>query len=280
MKFLYFNQLQPNNSWKSPINNNITIVPKNIKNDLPTNSNECKVWSEDCPIKAYKFNANPIKHYRKQYVNVDSKANTFSNLSLIGSMDKPGNNIVTQQLNQNDYCSQAITNLNIITYLRKDNDCLNNSIDKFFDATLNKVVCNSLHPSALVIKTATTNLSNNYSSSQREYLYNKNKTFKQNLPLNKENTNDNKTSCVTYAPSNKKFQTQGSVSSSARTFSLKYGCLDGVSCNKEATINDCPANMSLKECNDLKKIVNSPLCYGCINDPTKIRRKRINILKG
>ena len=36
MKLLYFNQLQPydNYSWKSELNNNVTIIPKNIKNNV------------------------------------------------------------------------------------------------------------------------------------------------------------------------------------------------------------------------------------------------------
>lgn len=289
MKLLYFNQLQPynNHSWKSEINNNITIVPKNIKNNVSSNSNPCIPWNINCPVKKYKFNANPIKHYRKQYVNIDAKNNTFSNLSLIGSMDKPGNNIVTPNFNNND-CS--LTNLNMLTYLHNNIDCVNVSSDKLYDATLNKVICSSLHPSALVIKSANTNLSNNYSSSHREYLHNKCKTFNQNLPINNDINNNNgtttldcngKISCTTYNPSNKKFQHQGPVSSSARTYSLKYGCKDGGSCNVASNINNCPPNMSLQECNALKLLLKSPnpVCYGCINEPTQIRRKRINILK-
>ena len=287
MKLLYFNQLQPynNHSWKSEINNNTTIIPKNIKNSNVSTSKEYKKWSEDCPNKKYKFNANPIKHYRKQYTNVDSK-NTFSNMSLVGSMDKPGNNIITQ----NNNCDSSLNNLNMLTYIHKNIDCNTLSNDKFFDSSLNKVVCNSLHPSALVIKRATTNLSNNYSSSHREYLNNKCKTYNQNLPINNDINNNNgtttldcngKISCTTYNPSNKKFQQQGPVISSARTFSLKYGCKDGGSCKVDSNINNCPPNMSLEECNNLKSLLNSPnpVCYGCINDPTKIRRKRINILK-
>ncbi len=290
MKLLYFNQLQPytNHSWKTNSNNNITIIPKNIKNELPNNNKEYIIWNADCPIKKYKFQSNPIKHYRKQYSNVNSEMNTFSNLSLIGSLDKPGNNIVTQNINQ---CSD--TNINIITYLHKNIDCNTVAGDKSFDAELNKVVCTSLHPSALVIKRATTNLSNNYSTTQREYLYNKCKTFNQNLPLNNEyslannvngtyniNCND-KITCTTYNPSNNKFQTQGPITSSARTFSLKYGCKEGGSCNNSSNINNCPPNISLEECNNLKNMLNStnPVCYGCVNAPTKNYRKRINILK-
>jgi hypothetical protein len=275
---LYFNQLQPNISWKAASNNNVTIVPKNIKNEIPDNNNIIAPWSEECPVKKYKFNANPIRHYRKQYVNNSSKEATFSNLSFIGSMDKPGNNIVTQNFKNNE------TNSGILTYIQDNVDCATLTSDKSYDPSLNKVVCSSLHASALVIKSATTNLSNDYSSSYRELLYKKNKTFNQNLPLNTSvnngtgiNCNNNTTCAITFNPSNKKYQTQGPISSSARIASLKYDCVDCVAI--KSNINKCPPNMPLDECNELTKILKSPLCYGCINDKAHIRRKRINILK-
>jgi len=132
---------------------------------------------------------------------------------------------------------------------------------------------------------------NNYSSSHREYIYHKCKTFKQNLPAQYSSLDivngtitiecNDVTRCVNFTPSNKKFQIQGPVSSSARTHSLKYDCVDGSSCNKKVSINNCPTNKSLQECASLKKLLNNPtpVCVGCINDPSKIRRKRINILK-
>jgi len=258
-------------SWKDSTNNKVTIVAKNIKNDIPINNVSYPVWNDDCAIKKYKFNANPIKHYRKQYTNINLSPSTFSKLSLIGLMDKPGGTI-NSLINENDCTSLANnSNLNIITNFDTLTDCTSD-------------LCSS----ALVIKRATTVLSNNYSSSSREYLYNKCKTFSQNLPSQQKNgtrtfyCNDvSNANCVTFNPSNKTFQTQGPVSSSARTYSLKYGCMDGASCNKKVSINNCPPTMSLQECATLKKLLNNPsaICVGCINDPSTIRRKRINILK-
>ncbi len=69
---LYFNQITPNIISKGLVNNNVTIVPKIVKNELPDNSSNYIHWSQDCPIKKYKLNANPIRHYRKQYVNINS----------------------------------------------------------------------------------------------------------------------------------------------------------------------------------------------------------------
>ena len=274
---LYFNQLQPNIPWKASSNNIVTIIPKNIKNEIPDNTNIIAPWSEDCPVKKYKFNANPIRHYRKQYVTNSSNGSTFSNLSFIGTMDKPGNNIVAQDLKQNE------TNSGVLTYIENNVDCNTLSTDKFYDQSLNKVVCSSLHPSALVIKSATTKLSSDYSSSHKELLYKYKKTFNQNLPLNSDAngikcTNANANTCaIIFNPSNKKYQTQGPITSSARIASLKYDC--GDCSNIKSNNSKCPPGMPLDECNELTKILKSPQCYGCIDDKSSIRRKRINILK-
>ena len=256
-------------SWKDTTNNVVTIIPKNIKNDNATNSSNYTPWNEDCPNKKYKFNANPIKHYRKQYTNINSASSTYSKVSLLGVLDKPGGTIHSK-INENDCTSLALnSNLNILTNFDILTDCTSD-----------------LCPAALVIKRATTVLDEDYSSSAREYLYKKCKTYNQNLPSQQESGTrtrlcNNVTTCVTYNPSNKKFQTQGPVSSSSRTHNLKYGCMDGVSCNKRATVNNCPSTMSLQECASLKNLLNNPtpVCFGCINEPNTIRRKRINILK-
>ena len=276
---LYFNQITPNIVSKASVNNNVTIIPKIIKNEEPTSSNTYIPWPDNCSIKKYNFHANPIRHYRKQYVN--NNATTFSNLSLIGNLDKPGANIVTNVNSPTINTSNC--SLNIYTYLDNITNCNINASDKFYDPSLNKMVCTSFNPSALVIKTANTNLSNNYASSHREYLYNKNKTFNQNLPLLSDETTINNGDitttthngeqvCTTFNPSNKKFQCQGPVSSSARISSLKYDCDTSVHC-KKTYINN-------KYINDpLSKTKVSPLCLGCVTDTSKIRRKRINILK-
>jgi hypothetical protein len=269
---LYFNQIIPNIASKELVNNKVTIVPKIIKNEEASNSNTYIPWSQNCSIKKYKFHPNPIKHYRKQYVNTNNTA-TFSNLSLIGSLDKPGSNIITNNNTPNSNPSNC--NLMIYTYLDKITNCNTLTTERFYDSTLNKMVCTSFNPTALVIKTATTNLSNNYASSHREYLYNKNKTFIQNLPLttNESSTLINGTTtitqcngttvCRTFNPSNKKFQCQGPVSSSSRTYSLKYECDDNSHCKKS----------------HLNTLYDKTISVACIDDNSKIRRKRINILK-
>ena len=276
---LFFNQITPNIVSKASINNNVTIIPKIIKNEEPTTSNTYTPWAANCSIKKYNFHANPIRHYRKQYV--INNATTFSNLSLIGNLDKPSANIITNVNSPSINTSNC--SLNIYTYLDNVTNCKINASDKFYDPSLNKMVCTSFNPTALIIKTANTNLSNTYASSHREYLYNKNKTFNQNLPLTTNKTDtvsdgittticNGETVCRTFNPSNKKFQCQGPVTSSARISSLKYGCDTSAHC-KKTYINTQYIN------DPLSKTKVSPVCVGCVTDTSKIRRKRINILK-
>ena len=239
----------PYSSWKKETN--IVVIPKNVSNKESGNSNsDCVKSRSNC------FKAHPMKHYRKQLTTIDTAGSTsYSRNSLIGSLDKPGNNIVTiKKINDstselNELCDNNIL-LHQNIHIFESNDCKNNSSDKYYEASLNKVVCVGLSPPALVLKPATTNLSKNYSSSNKEYLYKKCKTFDQNSMFHyKQNSNqDNFDSGINYvsnikndeyniinAPynccntigySNHNYKTQGPISSSARTFSKKYQSCD------------------------------------------------------
>ena len=235
----------PYSSWKQETN--IVVIPKNVSNKNSGNTNaDC---SNNC------FKAHPMKHYRKQLTTIDTASSTsYSRNSLIGSLDKPGNNIVTQKAISNstseldDLCNKNIL-LHQNIHIFQSNDCENNSNDKYYEASLNKVVCVGLSPPALVLKPATTNLSKNYSSSNKEYLYKKCKTFDQNSMFHYTNdsnsdnftegpnyiiNNSNNTfnCCNTIGYSNAKYKTQGPISSSARTFAKKYeSCYNKKICN-------------------------------------------------
>ena len=77
---------QPYISWKNNTNNKTVVVSKTVKNDLPTNVKDC---TNNCG-----FVANPIKHPRKQYVNLNTSTTGFSNQSYIGGLDKPGGQVL------------------------------------------------------------------------------------------------------------------------------------------------------------------------------------------
>ena len=269
-------QIQKNESWKTQTNS--ILVPKNILNSSSTSFNDVvkMKWPSDCENKTkYKFNANPIKHYRKQY----SKANSFSNSSIIGFLDKPGNYIVTDSSNCKSCAGINSQNLNI--HFLQDTDNFAKSGDWTYEASLNKMVCTACNPQTMIIKRATTILDKHYSSSNREYLYKKCKTFDQNALQTNENINCNNHhfGCnPTIKHSNKKYGTSQPISSSSRITALKYGCSNPN--NRRCVIrrtdfND--TNLCGDLCGDLTpEALQNPGCVGCIKD-NKIRRKRINI---
>tara|TARA_Y100000389_G_scaffold63178_1_gene59290 strand:+ start:39 stop:893 length:855 start_codon:yes stop_codon:yes gene_type:complete len=284
MKFYNSQRIgQPLKSWKDEnlSDTKNIFIAKNVLNNDFKNSNNCTPWN-NCESKTkYKFNANPLKHYRKQYV-LDSKY-SFSNNSYIGILDKPGSYIVS------DKSCDSSNNTNMYVHiLGLKDECSPQISDKIYDPSLNRTICIASNPQSLVIKRANTKLDNNYCSSQKEYIYKKCKTFEQNLPSNNDITINNGTftNCdsddcrTTFNPSNRRYQVQGPVTSSSRIASLKYGYNN----EKNKIYSDynnpnlCPPNSSLKECKN-RKILSRPHCIGCPNDSQTIRRKKINILK-
>jgi len=199
---------QPYISWKNNTNNKTVVVSKTVKNDLPTNVKDC---TNNCG-----FVANPIKHPRKQYVNLNTNTTGFSNQSYIGGLDKPGGTSITSvdcnDLYQKGY--EYVLNLNNIT-------CSN-------------ISNNSNSGNCFIKKSASTVIDSSYCMSSKELLWKKCKTFNQNLPLTTFNTNLSSypdcsviNNCTPrFYPSNTKYQVQGPVSSSARTAAIKYCAQD------------------------------------------------------
>tara|TARA_B110000444_G_scaffold4800_1_gene4507 strand:- start:21465 stop:22286 length:822 start_codon:yes stop_codon:yes gene_type:complete len=190
----------PYESWKNISNNKTVVASKRVKNDLP---NDIKNYTNNCG-----FRANPIKHYRKQTINLNSNNSVNSNQSYIGGLDKPGGTNITS------------VECNIL--YQKDYEYILN---------LNNVTCNE---NCFIIKPASTIINTDYSVSNKELLRKKCKTFNQNLPLTSFNTN-----LVSYPdcsvinnctpinnPSNTKYKVQGPISSSARIAAIKYCAQD------------------------------------------------------
>lgn len=289
-------QLQPYKSnnqetWKGESNNNSIIVAKNVYNEIPNNSSNFTPWPKNCQSKQkYKFNANPIRHYRKQY----TTAVSFSNNSMIGFLDKPGNYIVTNSNDCKNCGEKSSQNINITLFNNTVND--NKSPqpgDWSYDSSKNKMNCIGCNPQSMVIKRATTVIEPTYCVSNKEYLYKKCKTVTQNLPnfvenstqfdgdgtMTTESCNKDTFNCkITFNPSNQKYKTQGPITSSSRISALKYACNDETNkkCYKNGINSKCETND--KDCKTKLELLQSNACYGCVADK-KLRRKRINILK-
>lgn len=228
---LYNNQ--PYVSWKT--NTHTIIVQKNIKNTNNTNIQNCKAGS--CKLNQSKFNARPLKHYRKEYSNINS-INSNSNHSFINVFDKPGNYIVTSNNDNCVSCGSNAANNAVINIINNNTNCINSN--KIYDSSKNKVICTGFNPKNLVIKTANTILDKDYCTTNSEFLKKRCKTYLKNLPLNTDISLNNGTmeTCTsdnckrTFNPSNKRYNNQGSISSSARTAALKY-------CNQDVNSRRC-----------------------------------------
>jgi hypothetical protein len=248
MKFYsYANSLQEQKSWKESTNS--VIITKNVKNEKPTNTRTC--------TKNY-FVANPISHYRKQYFTFN---NSYSRQSVIGTLDKPGSNIVS-----NKDCAalegENLNNIHNVHILRKNQtDCVNSN------------ECKRIKRATTVINKKD-DTQHNYSSSYREHLNRRCKTYVKNLPqksYNKGKNSDdhsNRSSdtgnniCVItnksgtcdktvyYYPSNTKYMVQGPVTSSSRIAHLK---------NREKNIYNKPTNAEILE-KEEKDNENKHLC--------------------
>ena len=257
-------------SWKDDSNMKTIIVSKNVKNSVPSvdiNAN-CYVnnteISNPCSKPRNNFKAQPIKHYRKQYT-----SSTFARNNSVNIMDKPSDNIVTN-LNQD---------------LLKENN-FNSFLTQYLVNNRNKCCdINDKYKSNSLIKSATTVLDSSYCSTNKQLLYKRCKTFNQNLPLN-----NNKTKCsldqfncnTTFNPSNKRYQVQGPITSSARIAALKYDagskqvnekpvrqCL--IRKTDYNNLNYCPENLSLKECDIEKRKQYNPLCFNCNTDKKRFK---------
>lgn len=219
-------------NWKGLEDNNKTIVSKNVKNNITTTDNNPPQRGINC------FKANPIKHYRKQYIDLDSNKKGFSNQSYIGNLDKPGLTIISKYLNSDlNNCENLnilqTGNINILN-TNNSNNCNKN--------------CNIIKPSlGHSIK-----IENKYSTTHKELLKKKCKTFNQNLPLNgSNNINCNKNNCeIIFEPSNKRYQTQGAISSSNRTANIRYCAqdLDSKRCKIAMTDYNKKENLSPDKC--------------------------------
>lgn len=188
-------------SWKDLSNSKTIVVSKSVQNSLPTN---IKNATTNCG-----FIANPIKHPRKQYVNLNGTTSGFSRQSYIGSLDKPG--------------SENITSVDCATLHQSGNRYL---IDMSEPPT-----CET---KCFVKKPATTVINSEYSHSHKALLYKRCKTLNQNT-LTTPYTNQLIAECglgsnncrPVFVPSNTRYRVQGPLSSSARTAALRYCTQDG-----------------------------------------------------
>ena len=200
---------------KDPDGNRTIYSAKIIRNDL-TN-----LGDDNYNPKYQKHR--PLKIYRKQY----DPENKKSNISSIGVFDKPGLSSKTTKLDKEclDCCNNNLYNENILNSKNKIDSCNGSAECKFYDASLNKIVCIASNPENNIIKSASTIITESYSYNTNQLLHRRNKTFNQNqfgVPEYKyqDNNNNNSGNCC-----KEKIivsQNRNSSSSSGRIAKLKH----------------------------------------------------------
>lgn len=208
------------NNWKPRSNYNI-FISRNHTNRF---ANKLDNNYDNKISKANAFKARPLKHYRRQYVDSNNRMNTGKySERLMTSINAPGG------------------------FILRSNDLVNNSINYNSslepDFMLSKKQNEKSDCESLKCYTDPS-LKNKTFSSNRELLYNKQKTFRQNLPTKRTNSNehysfsnatkicplDNTTDVevdiLRYSkPVNTQYLTNSAVSSATRTLKAKYNTL-------------------------------------------------------
>ena len=235
MTLLFNTQLQKYKSWKD-INNNKTIVnTKVVKNTSTSSISNLQVEKNKCVLHKSQFRAKPIKHYRRVY----DDNNSTSNMSMIGTLDNPINSVLTTS--------------------ESSNLCINKNFEYVL---INKTCDNDLCSANLRIKPASTNIDNNYCSTNKEYLYKKCKTYQQNIyDFNKNKCTQNNDCSNVVKYSNKKYMMNEPMTSSARIANIKHQTCLGkdVVCSNNKIYNDFFIELKLKKELDIDNKCNNVL---------------------
>jgi len=213
------------NNWKPKSNYNI-FISRNHTNRF---ANKLDNNYDNMIAKSNAFRARPLKHYRRQYVDKRNKVTTGKySERLLTSINAPGGFV----LRSNDLDSNEKT-----VHKTRDNSGLQG------DYMLSKKNYEKSKCEGLKCYTDST-LKNKTFSSNREMLYNKQKTYTQNLPTKKTNSDEQyafsnaskickidentevEVDILRYSkPTNKQYLTHSAVSSSNRTLKTKYNVL-------------------------------------------------------
>jgi|TARA_B110000858_G_scaffold138297_1_gene157057 hypothetical protein len=257
MTLLFNTQLQKYKSWKD-INNNKTIVnTKLVKNTSASSNSNLQVEKNKCVLHKSQFRAKPMKHYRRVY----NDNNSISNMSMVGTLDNPINSVLTTS--------------------ESSNLCINKNFEYVL---INKTCDNGFCNANLIIKPASTNIDNNYCSTNKEYLYKKCKTYQQNIyDFNKNKCTQNNDCSNVVKYSNKKYMMNEPITSSARIANIKYQTCLGkdVVCSNNKIYNDFFIELKLKKELDVDNKCNNVLnkIAGVCNENKFKGGKKIRLLQ-
>jgi hypothetical protein len=208
------------------------------------------------------FRARPMKHWRKQYSNVNPSAIGGSTLpkNLLHYTDTPGGTTISNSLESQclDCSYNIIVPDELVAFRSKDT--LNNKVGEYYPSSFAQMI-NYNNPKSelsgdyaqcLYICDPQKNAQNKvrypsavntnkskpkYYQSNSSYLQSKCATFKQN----QGNVAHCNSSCSVYKPNNAQYSQQGAVSSSSRIDRLKYNTINKFASNFTKDVNFGPS---------------------------------------
>lgn len=241
MALTYNWQEQPIIKWKGLTNN--SVVPSWTRADYDSVSGDSGVA----------FKARPLKIWRKQLNGKNSRGR-----SAVGMpMDTPGGSV---NLGSGAICDDDNHRIGLVDEINHGIQIQDpKPEDTFFDEDAGKTVCVACNPENHVIKTASTIVDKKYYTDSRAYLQSRGRTYAQNQatgskvdglnyfdsngkplhpsddanngPPNYNKTSGDQPDCtkpnqLIYKPNNRKFSTQGAVSSGSRLLRLKVDTIN------------------------------------------------------
>lgn len=216
-----------------------------------------------------------ILHKKQKYVSWKDPSNVIKyNVPILKINSHYSNNI---ECKSNTGCS-SIYNSSLafkakpLKHYRKS--LLDNTNCHYEYLHINKTCNTDISQCSFVIRPSTTVIDNNYSQNHQQYLYKKGLTFNQNLPQNNIDKGSfdiidykDKTCSGVVQYRNHKHRTNGPISGSARTASVKYQLCSGEECRDRITYN----RIYLEKNNKYKPLE-------CCNNKRRVGT-RINLLK-
>jgi hypothetical protein len=219
-----------------------STIPSNNRPPTNTDTNLVGSSSHGKPF--------PIKHWRKQLIPTNPTSSTQVSIS---QMDNPSVSILTSHSDNKHVVYNELLSTPSCLGVNTENGCVGGTNN--------------------VRRRATTVMSAKYSSSTKQYLQKRGKTFEQNQlkgtqisgysynsTMPSYDKNNNQCKSVIYKPSNSVFKTQGAVTSGGYTDKIKQDSL----CE---CIDTNPLKKNQQEC-----------CSMCCKNSMKIRRFQTHIL--
>jgi hypothetical protein len=192
--------------------NNVVVSKYVPPQKMDTSGNQSIYRTNEINGKKYKElkhpQRNPLRHYRRQ-LTIDNEAKTLSK-QIINQFDMPGKAIVSD-ISSCYNCNGDNHTIFFKEEIYPNNKCIDNNLggSGYQDVSQNiwKCISKTVNPELNVIKTSSTNVTKSYSTSNREFLKKRCKTYSQNLYSQNNNcTRDCSNNCI-----NKNIPSNGNI---------------------------------------------------------------------